>query len=242
MSIGTVTPNGTSAFTFNLAVGSQALPAGALVNVYQTLPLSGEVPYLIDQVPIDPFSRRLLNDESVPTGALQWGTYASGGVSLTTATPNEGASSYLVAGQAPLFADGAPLASFGPPSSGTGPVQIAMPTLQPPTGAANGTVSVAVTPSVAGKYNQGQLILSHDGAIVQTVAIDSALTQNGGATLQISGVPAGGSAGAIDNAVYYLSVRAWNSTNTAVPVQRQWYTQPVDLSSGGVTGLSVNVD
>ena len=89
-----------------------------------------------------------------------------------------------------------------------------MPTLQPASGTA-GTVSIAVTPIAAGKYNQGELIVSHDGAIVQTVAIDSALTQNGGATLQILGVPAGGSASAIDNAVYYLSVRAWNSANTA---------------------------
>jgi hypothetical protein len=242
VSIGTVTPNSASAFTFNLAVGSQALPAGALVNVYQTLPVSGDVPYLIDQFPIDPFSRRLLNDESVPTGTVEWGTYSSGGVSLTTATPSEGASTYQVAGQASLFADGALLASFAPLSSGTGAVQVTMPTLQPGSGTAAGTVSVAVTPSVAGKYDQGELILSHDGAIVQTVAIDSALTQNGGATLQILGVPAGGSASAIDNAVYYLSVRAWNSANTAVPVQRQWYTQPVDLSSGSVTGLSVTVD
>ena len=242
VSIGTVTPNSASAFTFNLAAGSVAQPAGALVNLYQTLPISGEVPYVVDQVPVDPFSRRLLSDEQVPTGTLQWGTYASGGVSLTTVTPNEGLSTYLVAGQAPLFSDGVLLASFGPPSSGTGPVQITMPTLQPATGAGNGTVSVTVTPSAPGKYDQGELILSHDGAIVQTVAIDSALTQNGGATLQILGIPAGGSASALGNAVYDLSVRAWNSANTATPVQRQWYAQPVDLSSGSVTGLAVNVD
>src|SRR6185503_14095860 len=48
-SIGTVTPRAASFYTFNMAAGSVALPAGALVDLYQTIPASGEVPYVVDQ-------------------------------------------------------------------------------------------------------------------------------------------------------------------------------------------------
>ncbi len=213
------------------------------MNLYQTLPASGEVPYLVDQVVIDPFARSLLTDESLPTGAIDSGTYVSGGnVALTTSTPVQGVSTYLVSAQAPLFSDGTLLTVLAAPSSGSGPVQVTIPTLVPAAGAASGSISVTVTPVQAGKYDRGELILSHDGAIVQTIAIDSALTQNGGATLQVLGIPGGGSASSFDNAVYYVSTRAWLSSNPAGTLQRQTFTSPVDLSAGSLTGLSVNVD
>jgi len=241
-SIGTVTPRAASSYTFNMAAGSVALPAGALVDLYQTIPASGEVPYVVDQVPIDPFSRTLLYDEPVPTGTLDWGTYNSGGnVALSTVTPVQGQSVYFVSAQAPLFSDQQQIvATLGPPASGTGPVGLAMPTLSPTTG--SGSVSITVVPVTAGKYNRGELIVSHDGAIVQTVAIDTALTQNGGATLTVQGIPAGGSASSFDNAVYYVSTRVWNSNDPAGTLQRQSFTTPIDLSSGSATGPTVNVD
>ena len=243
VSIGTVAARSATPFTFNLTAGSQALPAGALVNLYQTLPASGEVPYLVDQVAIDPFARSLLTDEALPSGAIDSGTYVSGGnVALTTSTPVQGVSTYLVSAQAPLFSDGTLLTVLAAPSSGSGPVQVTIPTLVPAAGAASGSISVTVTPVQAGKYDRGELILSHDGAIVQTIAIDSALTQNGGATLQVLGIPGGGSASSFDNAVYYVSTRAWLSSNPAGTLQRQTFTSPVDLSAGSLTGLSVNVD
>lgn len=242
VSIGTVTPRAANDYTFNMAAGTVALPAGALVDLYQTIPASGEVPYVVDQVPIDPFSRTLLYDEAVPTGTIDWGTYVSGGnVALTSVTPMQGQSVYFVSAQAPSFTDEEQLVTtLGPPASGTGPVPIAMPTLSPAAG--SGSVSMTVAPVTAGKYDRGELILSHDGAIVQTVAIDTALTQNGGATLTVQGIPAGGSASSFDNAVYYVSTRAWNSSDPAGTLQRQSFTTPIDLSSGSATGPTVNVD
>lgn len=243
VSIGTVTPRAaTSSYTFNMAAGTLALPAGAVVDLYQTIPANGEVPYVVDQVPIDPFSRTLLYNEAVPTGTLDWGTYASGGnVALTTVTPTQGQSVYFVSAQAPLFSDqGELVTTLAPPASGTGPVPVTMPILSPTTG--SGSLSITVAPTVAGKYNRGELIVSHDGTIVQTVAIDTALTQNGGATLTVQGIPAGGSASSFDNAVYYVSTRAWNTSDPAGTLQRQSFTTPIDLSSGSATGPTVNVD
>ena len=242
VSVGTVTPRAATPYTFNMAAGTVALPAGALVDLYQTIPANGEVPYVVDQVAIDPFSRTLLYNESVPTGTLDWGTYVSGAnVALTTVTPTQGSSVYFISAQARLFSDqGQLVATLSPPANGTGPVPVVMPTLTPTAG--SGSVSVTVAPVTAGKYDRGELIVSHDGAIVQTVAIDTALTQNGGATLTVQGIPAGGSASSFDNAVYYVSTRAWNSSDPAGTLQRQSFTTPIDLSSGSATGPTVNVD
>jgi hypothetical protein len=148
---------------------------------------------------------------------------------------------YFISAQAPLFSDqGQLVATLSPPANGTGPVPVVMPTLTPTAG--SGSVSVTVAPVTAGKYDRGELIVSHDGAIVQTVAIDTALTQNGGATLTVPGIPAGGSASSFDNAVYYVSTRAWNSSDPGGTLQRQSFTTPIDLSSGSATGPTVNVD
>jgi hypothetical protein len=177
----------------------------------------------------------------VPTGTVDWGTYVAGGnVALTTVTPTQGQSTFFVSAEAPLIGTGTSVVSLAPPASGTGPVEIAVPALL--SSSATGTVSITVSPGTPGKYNQGELILSHDGQIVQTVAIDSLLTQNGGATLQVQGIPVGGSASAFDNSVYYVSTRAWNSTDPAGTLQRQSITTPIDLSSGSATGPTVNVD
>jgi hypothetical protein len=241
VSVGTVSLSPATSYSFNMEAGTVALPAGALVDLYQTIPAAGEVPYLVDQVAIDPYSRALLYDESVPSGAIEWGTYVSGGnVALSTATPTQGASTYLLSAQAPLFAAGQLLAVLGPPASGSGPVPVAMPTLVPAGG--SGSVSIRVAPVTPGKYDRGELIFSHDGQVVQTVAIDTALTQNGGATLQVSGIPIGGAASSFDNSVYYVSTRAWLSSDPAGTLQRQSFTTPIDLSSGSATVPAVNVD
>ncbi len=240
VSVGTVSPRPAAFYTFDMQAGTAALPAGALVDLFQTIPVTGELPYVVDQVPVDPYSRNLLNPESVPTGTIDWGTYASGGnAALTTVTPVQGQSVYFVAAQAPLFTDGQLVTTLGPPASGTGPVGIAMPAMVPAAG--SGTMSITVGAVTPGKYDRGELIVSHDGAIVQTVAIDSALTQNGGQTLQVQGIPAGGSTSS-DNAVYYVSIRAWNSSDPVTTLQLQSFDTPVDLSGGSATAATVNVD
>lgn len=240
VSVGTVSPRPAASYTFNMQAGTVALPAGAVVDLYQTIPVTGELPYVVDQVPVDPYSRNLLNPESVPMGTIDWGTYTSGGnVALTTVTPVQGASVYFIAAQAPLFTEGQLVTTLGPPASGTGPVGIAVPAMVPTAG--SGSMSITVGAVTPGKYDRGELIVSHDGAIVQTVAIDSALTQNGGQTLQVRGIPAGGSTSS-DNAVYYVSIRAWNSSDPVTTLQLQSFDTPVDLSSGSATVPTVNVD
>src|SRR5262249_54732010 len=58
VSIGTIALREASAAPFTLTLDTtNPLPAGALVGFYQTLPGVNEVPYLIEQKTIDPFTR-----------------------------------------------------------------------------------------------------------------------------------------------------------------------------------------
>jgi hypothetical protein len=183
---------------------------------------------------MDPFSLTLFASDSLSEETIDYGTYVSGGnVTLTSATPTQGAGNYLLAAQAPLFAD-APLTT----TVGSGTPLVTPPALTPAGGSLS-TLSLTVSAATPGKYDQGELIVSHDGAVVQTVAIDQALTQNGGQNIIIGGLPGGAS-----SSVYYLSVRAWRNAggDPAGSLQRQSFVTPVDLRSGSISGLTLTVN
>jgi len=108
-----------------------------------------------------------------------------------------------------------------------------------PTSVSGQTISaaVAVRQTTAGRYDKGYLIVSHDGAIVATAQLDTALTQSGGSTLAISGLPS-----AVDSSLYYVSVRVWNSSDPAGRLNRVTYPTALDLRTGGTTSYSVQID
>lgn len=246
VSIGTLTPTAATSFTVNLTATSP-LPAGASVGFYQTLPGSNEVPYLIEERPIDPFSRTFAADQAISGATLQYGTFSAGSnVSLTSADPTEGASTYRVAATAPLFADGVMTTTVTAPSgTSTTATLIAVPTLFVASGAGSNTTVVTISQTTPGKYNQGDLIISHDGAIVATAVLDSALTKNAAASLAISGLP-GGIGGGLSSpftaALYYVSVRVWNSSDPAGTLNREIYPAALDLRTGSLTPYSLVIN
>ena len=254
VTVGTITPRAATSYTVNLNT-STPLPAGALVGFYQTLPGSSEVPYLIDEQPIDPFTRTFANPQDtstttpattaatasqpISTASIDYGTFTSGStVTLTSADPTEGTSTYRVAGTAPLFTDGALTATVSPSST-----TVAVPTLTAASGAALDSTTVTISKTTPGKYNKGELILSHDGAIVATVALDTILTQTANATLTVSGLPGGSTAAQFADGLYYVSVRVWNTSDasTTLPT-RETYPNPLDLRTGALTSYSLNID
>jgi hypothetical protein len=242
VNIGSVTPRVASTFKVNLNA-TNALPPGALVGFYQTLPGSSEVPYLIDAQTIDPFTRTFNADVAESSGSIDYGTYSSGStVTLTSADPTEGTATYRVAGTAPLFTDGALTTTVKAPSSSTTTTLVAVPQLAAASGATLDSTSVTISKSSSTKYNKGELIFSHDGAIVQTLALDSVLTQSANATLTISGLPGGGASGTFADALYYVSVRVWNTSNPATTLNREIYPSPLDLRSGVLNGYQLNID
>jgi len=236
VSVGTLIPRAASSYTANVGTATgAALPAGAQVAFYQTLATAGEVPYVIEASPIDPFNQVLANAQALSTGTLDSGTYSTSGASVTlvSAAPKEGAGGYLVAASAPSFADAALTTSV----SATTTMPVIVPALALAQGATSGSISASVTQATASKYDHGELLVTHDGTLVATTSLDAALAQGAGATLTVSGLPTG-----IPAALYYVAVRAWNSRDAPGTLQRQSYPTPIDLS-GSTTGavqLTIN--
>jgi hypothetical protein len=244
VSIGTLTPRASApsgtptSYDANISTAPGALlPAGAAVNFYQTIARQGEVPYVIESSPIDPFNQVLFNPQALSVGTVDSGTWSTNGtVTINSAAPAEGAGSYLVAASASGFSDGT-LSSkvlVSQPKSGT--AMVVVPALKLESGASAGSLAATVVAATPGKYDQGQLLLSHNGALVVSAPLDAVLSQGTGGIVTVPGIPAG-----TPDAVYYATVRAWKSTDPS-SVQRQWYPQVIDLrsSTSGSIALTVN--
>jgi hypothetical protein len=241
VSVGTLVPRAAGTYTANIATAAGApLPAGAEVAFYQTLPSSGEVPYVIEAAPLDPFNQVLANAQSLSNGTVDSGTYVSSGATITvvSAAPAEGKGTYQVAASAPLHADGLlGITVTAPTTSGVttaGPVTIGTLTLAAGNSAAS--VAAAVQAASAGKYDHGELMLSQNGQLIASAPLDAALAAGGG-TVQFLGLPGGA-----PTCVYYVSVRAWNSSDPSGTLTRQWYPDAVDLrsASSATVQLSIN--
>jgi hypothetical protein len=230
VSVGTLIPRAAgSSYTANIKTAADApLPAGAEAVFYQTLPSAGEVPYVIEAAPIDPFNQVLANAQSLSAGTVDSGTYVSSGATITvvSAAPHETAGTYQVAATAPLYADGrlgVASVSAAAPAATLGTLALA---------AGNTAASVSATIKPDSAYDQGELMLSHDGQLIATASIDAALKAGGG-TVQLTGVPGGTPA-----SVYYVTVRAWSSGK----LTRQWYSTPVDLRSATSASVDLTVN
>jgi uncharacterized protein DUF4382 len=239
VSVGTLIPRAASAYTANPAPASgTALPAGAQIAFYQTLATAGEVPYVIEASPIDPFNQVLASPQALSTGTVDSGTYSASGASVTLvgAAPAEGAGGYLVAASAPSFSDGTLTTTVSAPSvSTTTPVAVPVPALTLAPGVTSGSISASVIHATAGKYDHGELLVTHDGALVATTPVDAALVQGAGATITVNGVPSGTSA-----ALYYVAVRAWNSATGKL--QRQSYPTAIDLRGSATGAVQVTIN
>jgi len=253
VSLGTLLPRYASTYTANItAAAGGALPAGTDIAFYETLSGSAEVPYVIESAPIDPFNQNLANAQTLSACTVDSGTYVASGetINVISAAPTQGTGGYTVAGTAPNYADGTFTAVITPPAASAcvtaaagaappttttptataAPVSVAVPTLTLASGAATGSVVAVVTAN--SKFNAGQLLISHEGALVAQVPLAASLLASGG---NVSATVPAGTA----SSLYYVSVRVWNTTNPASTLLRQWFDTPADLRS--TTSISVPV-
>ena len=268
VSIGTLLPRYASTYTANVTpAAGTTLPAGTQVNFYETLSGSGEVPYVIESSPIDPFNQNLFNAQALSACTVDSGTYVASGetINVISAAPQQTAGGYTVAGTAPNYADGALTPKILPPSgsacvtapAGTAPstttptttapapVSVAIPTLALASGAATGSVVAVVAAN--SKYNAGQLLISHEGALVAQVPLTATLLASGG---NVSATVPAGTA----SSLYYVSVRVWNTSNpapnpappgsglTAGTLSRQSFDTPADLRSTTSVSIPVTIN
>lgn len=241
VSVGTLVPRATGTYTANVATAAGApLPAGAEVDFYQTLPSAGEVPYVVEAASIDPFNQVLANAQSLSSGTVDSGTYVSSGATITvvSAAPAEGAGTYQVAASAPLYADGLLGAMVAAPATAgvTTAGSVTVGTLAFASGNSAASVAASVRPSSAGKYDHGELMLSQNGQLIASAPLDAALAAGGG-TVQLAGVPGGTPA-----SIYYVSVRAWSSSDPAGTLARQWYPDAVDLRSATSANVQLSIN
>jgi mucin-2 len=235
VSVGTLVPRVASSYDANISTAAgSALPAGAAVNFYQTLS-KGSAPYVIETSTIDPFNQTLSAPQGLSEGTIDSGTYVTSGetVNIVSAAPVETAGHYRVAASAPGYSDGTLTPTVGPPKSGT--ALVPLPALSMASGTSPGSVAAAVTPANAAQYDQGQLLVSHEGTLVASVPLDTVLTQGGG-TVSAT-VPAG-----TPSSYYYLSVRVWNSRNPAGTLSRQSFPTVLDLRSSSSATLPVTIN
>jgi hypothetical protein len=267
VSIGTLLPRYASTYTASVApAAGTTLPAGTQVNFYETLTGSGEVPYVIESSPIDPFNQNLFNAQTLSACTVDSGTYVASGetINLISAAPQQLAGGYTVAGTAPNYADGALTPKVVPPAAsacvtapaGTAPatttttttapapVAVTIPTLALASGAATGSVVAVV--GANSTYNAGQLLISHEGALVAQVPLTAALLASGGNVSAT--VPAG-----TPSSLYYVSVRVWNTSNpapnpappgsglTAGTLSRQSFDTPADLRSTTSVSIPISI-
>ncbi len=264
VSLGTLLPRYASIYTANITAASAPLPAGSDVAFYETLSGSGEVPYVIESSPIDPFNQNLFNAQTLSACTVDSGTYVASGetINIVSAAPLQGTGGYTVAATAPNYADGAFTSPIKPPGSGTclttasttapttttttaAPVSVPIPALTLASGAATGSVVAVVAAN--GKYNAGQLLISHEGALVAQVPLTAALLASGG---KVSATVPAGTA----SSLYYVSVRVWNTSDpapnpappgsglTAGTLSRQWFETPADLRASTSVSIPITLN
>ena len=244
VSIGTLIPRAATTYTANISSpAGSALPAGAQAAFYQTLSASGEVPYVIEASPIDPFNQNLANPQTLSAGTLDSGTYVSSGATITVASApaaeaKTAPGTYQVAATAPMYADGMLGIAVSPPATSTAttaPVQtVTVAGLSLASGSASATLAATVSPATPGKYDQGELLLSNGGQLIASAALNTVLATGG--TVQVTGIPGG-----TPTSLYYLTVRVWNSSNPAA-FSRQFYSTPVDLRSASSASAQLTVN
>jgi hypothetical protein len=231
VSLGTFIPQAANAFSTQILPStSSPLPGGAALTFYQTLPASGEVPYAIDEVGIDPINGNLQTPEVLSLGAIQSGTFASSGstITVTSSTPAEGPSKYRVGAVAPLYTDGvlssAPLVDGTTAQSLTTPLTVTVSGLAPADGSTPATLTASITETSPGTYTGGELLVSRNGAVIGTAGIPSNALLTGSGSVAVSGLPSGSTDG-----TYYLSAILWSGTT----FNYESVAAPVTVSSGG---------
>lgn len=231
-------------FPVQLASGSTVSPAGAYVGFYQTIPSSGEVPYLIEAYPVDPFTGAFDSAQYLSAADLQYGAYVSGGtVALTTAVPAEGGGTYHVAASAPLYGDGPLSTTVAAPTSATAAaIPFSVAAIPLPSGTSAASISGTVSVAAQGKYDRGELLLTQNGALIAVAPLDPYLAAGQSSATLFDSVPGSSGGGVSKSNQYFAEAWVWNSSNPAGTLSRQPVSSVIDLSSGNASGVTITIE
>jgi len=239
--LNTLTLSPATPFLVNLSTSAPAAPSSSLVGFYQTLPLSSEVPYLVEVRAVDPTSGLFASDQNLSGGSLQYGTYSSGTISLTAVNPSQGAATYAVGAINPAYGTATLGTTVTAPANPATTVSFTLNAPPVPPGsvanAIQGTISVGTS-----AYDTAELFVTNNGALVAAASLTGYLGGSQG-TLSLNAIAPGGSADTTyAPGVYYAEVWAWNSTNPTATLTRIPYGSTIDMSAGNATGVALSIN
>ena len=215
-------------YIVNTAANSAVLPGGSQVGFYQTVPGS-DAPHLIEYAMPDPFSGGFAANLVLSADAIDYGNYNGGSdISISSSAPDEGIGTYRIGADAPLRVSSSLSTTISAPSVVPRAVQ---PVFLPPLSAAgNAILSGSVNFSQAGRFDQGFLLISRGGQLVDALDLSASLAGlKTSIAFSDSALPGG------VGVRYDVAVRMWNSRDPAGTIARAAAAAPADLSAQGVT-------
>lgn len=232
------------AYAANIPSSNAVTVAGARVGFYQTLSGRGEIPYLIAERAVDPLVGSLPEDQVLPIGEIAVGTFSAGGaITLNIVPPVEGAGSYTPALSAPVYGAGAFGRPISPPADLSTTVSFEPPSLEPPSGTSSGVINATIDIAAPGRFDDGALIVTRDGAMVTATSLGAILSSaqpSGSVTL--SDIPAGTAGTAFDSGLYQMEIWAWSTREPGSTFTRQPLAESVDLRSTDTANITVTLN
>jgi len=240
--LGTLTLTAATAFLVNFNTSSPAAPTSSLVGFYQTLPLSGEVPYLVETRAIDPISGVFATDQTLSAGGLQYGSYVSAGtIALANVNPSQGAATYSIAAINSAYGTATLGTTVTSPGDTTSTALFTMTAPALPTGSAANTIAGTVSLASPGTYDGAELLLTYHGVLVAAAPLNSYLGQSQ-STLTLTAIAPGGTTDSVYAAgVYNAEIWAWNSANPLGTLTRTPSATTIDMSAGNASGVALNI-
>ena len=239
--LGTLTLTAAAPFLVDINARYPASPTSSLVGFYQTLPLSAEVPYLVEARPLDPTSGLFASAQELSGGALQYGSYTSGTIALTTVNPRQGAATYSIGAINPAFGTGTLGTTVTAPADPSIPALFTLNAPPVPTGSTADAIQGTISVGTSG-FDNAELFLTANGALVAAAPLTGYLGGSQG-TLSLNAVAPGGSPGATyAPGVYHAEVWAWNSANPTNTLTRIPYGSTIDMTAGNATGVALQIN
>jgi hypothetical protein len=110
-----------------------------------------------------------------------------------------------------------------------------------PSGATANSITGTVSVSSAGAYDNAELFLTYNGALVATAPLNAYLS-GAQTTLSLTAVAPGGSSSATyAPGVYNAEVWAWNSSNPSGTLTRAPAATTIDMSAGNATAVTLDI-
>ncbi len=226
-------------FPVNIKPG--VTPTGSRVGFYAT-PTAADKPYEFGFSHLNGFTGTMTRDYRMANGPLLVGAYLAGGSpNFSAVAPAEGSGAYSAVFSANNFKRAAAAAAVA--ASGTSTSFVTPPTMLPlATVAQLGTITGNLIQSKAGAWDRGLLVVSHRGAIVNAITLDTVLSANGGSggAYAITSLPSGSKANPLAGGAYDVYLRIWNS-KTPDKVKTIQLKDLADLRSASAATMNVTL-